>query len=84
LHGLLSAQLVPFATGGFAHTPVPGSQVPALWQRSGAVQVIGAPWQTPLVHTSALVHRLPSLHEVPLASTGVEQAPVPGSQVPAA
>ena len=40
------------------------------------------PAQAPFVHTSLCVQAFPSSHEVPFATTGVEQMPVLLSQVP--
>src|SRR5438093_10620423 len=42
-----------------------------------------APRHTPAWQVSAVVHALPSLQAVPLATGGFEQAPVSGLQVPA-
>ena len=42
-----------------------------------------APLHTPAWQVSAVVHALPSLQAVPLATGGFEQAPVNGLQVPA-
>jgi hypothetical protein len=84
LQAFPSEQLVPFAAGGLEHTPVAGSQVPALWQASVAVQTFAdPPWQAPPWHVSPLVHELPSLQAVPFGAAGLEQAPVAGSHVPA-
>ena len=84
LQALPSLQLVPSDTGGFEQVPVAGSQVPALWQASWAVQTTPGPGiQTPLVHWSFCVHGLPSSHAVPSETGGFEQVPVAGSQVPA-
>ena len=67
---LPSLQLVPFAFAGFAQTPVVGSQVPAAWHWSLGVQITGVPArQAPeALHTSAPLHALPSLHDVPAAT----------------
>jgi hypothetical protein len=84
LQAFASAHDVPFATGGFEHSPVAGSQTPALWQASGAVQIVAGPaWQAPPWHVSPPVHELPSLQAVPFGAAGLEQAPVAGSHVPA-
>jgi hypothetical protein len=84
VHALLSLHGVPLATGGFRQMPVDGSHVPELWHWSAAVQVTGAPgWQVPAVQTSPCVHVLPSLHDVPFETAGLEQVPVVGSQTPA-
>ena len=80
-----SLQAVPFGATGFVHAPVVGSQRPATWHKSSAAQVTGAvPSHTPDAQASTRVHALPSLHEVPSGAAGFEQAPVAGSQVPAA
>jgi hypothetical protein len=42
-----SSQAVPFVLAGFEHAPVVGSQVPAAWHWSEAVQVLAVPVQTP-------------------------------------
>ena len=74
----------PFALAGFEHAPVAGSQVPASWHWSVAVQVTGVPpVQTPAWQVSPVVQALPSLHVVPSVATGFEHAPVAGSHVPA-
>jgi hypothetical protein len=84
VQALPSLQVVPFAAVGFEQAPVDGLQVPATWHWSLAAHVTGfAPAQTPAWHVSVCVHALPSLHVVPLAAAGFEQAPVVGSQVPA-
>jgi hypothetical protein len=41
VHALLSLHDVPSAAFGLVQTPVDGLQVPATWQASSAVQVIG-------------------------------------------
>lgn len=83
VHALPSLQLVPFVAVGFEQTPVDGLQVPATWHWSWAPQVTAFPPHVPFVHTSVVVHALPSLHPVPFVATGFEQAPVAGLQVPA-
>ena len=68
---------------GFEQVPVLGSQVPTEWHWSLAVHVTGfEPVQVPFWQVSLCVHALPSLHEVPFAATGFEQAPVAGLHVP--
>jgi hypothetical protein len=76
-----SLQVAPALTG-FEQAPVAGSQVPAEWHWSDAVQVFWVPPQTPAVQTSPVVQALPSLQVLPSVDTGFEQAPVAGSQVP--
>jgi hypothetical protein len=85
VHALPSLHDVPLGAAiGLAQAPVEGSQAPATWHWSiGAHVTELAPVQTPAWHVSACVHALPSLHDVPLASTGFVQAPVEGSHVPA-
>lgn len=79
-----SLQAVPFVLFGFEHTPVEGLHVPAVWHWSSAVQVTGLlPVQVPDWQLSVCVQAFPSLQAVPFASTGLEQAPVEGVQVPA-
>ena len=68
MQAFASLQVVPFGLAGAApQAPVVGSQVPAVWHWSGAVQVIAVPAQVPAVQTSVCVHRLPSLQAVPFA-----------------
>ena len=75
---------MPSAAGGFEQAPVEGSQVPATWHGSLAAHTTGAPpTQAPPWQASPIVQALPSLHAVPSAAAGFEQAPVEGSQVPA-
>src|ERR671935_3067971 len=69
---------------GLEHVPVAGSQAPAVWHWSEAVQTTGsAPTQEPPWQVSVRVQALPSSHVVASASAGFEQAPVAGSQAPA-
>ncbi len=60
-----------------------GSQVPAVWHWSEAVQTTALPVHTPLWQVSVCVHALPSLQVLPLAFAGFEHVPVVGEQVPA-
>src|SRR5207253_2002595 len=77
-------QAVPSAAAGFEQAPVAGSQVPATWHWSLAVQVTAEPpVQAPAWQASPVLQALPSLQVVPSAATGFEQAPLAGSQVPA-
>ncbi len=61
----------PFGFAGFEQTPVPLSQVPAVWQLSGfgQVTVLDAA-QTPFWQLSPEVQALLSVHAVPLAAAG--------------
>jgi hypothetical protein len=66
---LPSLQDVPFAAGGFEHCPLVGSQVPAVWHGCDAVHVTWLPAaHTPAWQESLRSQRLPSLHDVPLAT----------------
>jgi hypothetical protein len=77
-----SLHLVPSGAFGFEQAPVPGSQVPATWQASCAVQVTGLPTQLPAWQLSFCVQAFLSSQLVPSVLAGFEHAPVPGSQVP--
>jgi hypothetical protein len=69
---------------GSEHAPEDGSQVPATWHWSEAVQAMGLePVQVPDWQLSVWVHALLSLQVVPLVAIGLEHAPVDVSQVPA-
>ena len=85
VHALPSLHAVPSGAAGFEQLPVPGSQVPATWHWSLAVQTTGFdPVHTPAWHLSVpCVHAFPSLHTVPFGTAGFEQVPVPGLHVPA-
>src|SRR6266571_4376389 len=64
--------------------PVVGSDGPAAWDWSRAVQVTGLlPAELPVWQVSVWVQALPSLHAVPSDAGGLEQIPVVGSHVPA-
>ena len=79
-----SLQAAPFVLAGLEQVPVAGSQVPATWHWSEAVQTTGLlPVQTPLWQVSVCVQALPSLHAVPLLALGLEHWPVAVLQVPA-
>jgi len=83
VQALPSVHAVPFALGGFEHTPVPVSHTPASWHWSEAVQTTGfAPVQVPAWQVSVCVQALPSVHAVPFDLGGFEQTPVPGLHVP--
>ena len=84
VHALPSLHAVPLAATGLEQMPLAGSQVPARWHWSEAGHVTAVPMQTPAWHRSPVVHAAPSLHVVPLATTGLEHVPLAGSQVPAA
>src|SRR5205823_3398771 len=61
VHASPSSHEVPFGLGGFEHLPVAGSQVPASWHWSCAVQTTGfAPVQVPAWQVSLRVHALSS------------------------
>jgi hypothetical protein len=84
VQALPSLQAVPSARVGFEHWPELGSQVPAEWHWSDAVQVTGLPAaHVPLWHVSTWVQALPSLHAVPLEAAGLVHWPVEGSHAPA-
>src|SRR6266581_2780854 len=84
VQALPSLQVVPSALLGLEQVPVPGSQVPASWHWSRALQTTGfAPVQTPAWQESLCVQALPSLQVVPLTWSGLEQTPLAGSQTPA-
>src|SRR5438132_877033 len=84
VQALPSLRVVPSGLLGLEQVPVAGSQVPASWHWSRAVQVTGfAPVQTPAWQVSLCVQALPSLQVVPSALLGLEQVPVAGSHVPA-
>jgi hypothetical protein len=85
VHALPSEHDVPFATAGFEHVPFAGLQVPGAWHWSLAVHVTGfPPVQVPAWQVSVCVQALPSLHDVPFATAGFEQIPVPVLHTPAA
>ena len=76
-----SSQAVPSGTDGLEHVPVAGSQEPAAWHWSEAVQATGfEPAQTPAWQASLCVHALPSLQAVPFAIVTIMQ-PLYGSQL---
>jgi len=84
VHAFPSLHVVPFGAAGFAHAPVDGLHVPAVWHESDAEHVTGFdPTHAPAVHASVCVQALPSLHVVPSAATGFEHTPVDGLHVPA-
>src|SRR5262249_6815308 len=65
VHAFPSVQGVPFMAFGFEHMPVIVSQVPATWHWSLGEQTTGVPAQVPLLPTSPVVQRFPSLQEFP-------------------
>jgi hypothetical protein len=84
-HAFPSLHAVPSAMVGFEQTPVDGSQVPATWHWSEAVQVVVLPAvQAPATHVSFRSQTFPSLHAVPSATVGFEHSPVDGLHAPAA
>jgi hypothetical protein len=81
---VMKVQAVPSGVVGFEQVPVVGSQVPATWHWSSAVQTVAGPgWQAPAWQVSPTVQASPSLHRVPV-SGGFVQVPVAGSQTPTA
>src|SRR5207245_2407709 len=79
LHTLPSLHEVPFASTVCWH-PATGSQVSAVHGLLSLQSRPGPAVHTPPWHVSAPLHMLPSLHEVPFAST-VCWPPATGSQV---
>src|SRR5439155_1705628 len=79
VQALASLQAVPSAFAGFEHVPLVGSQVPAMWHWSEAVQTTAfLPVHTPLSQVSVWVQALPSLQAVPSAFAGFEHVPLAG------
>src|SRR5205809_6576997 len=79
-----SAQALPSALSGLEQAPLAGSQTPATWHWSSAVQTTGfAPMQTPAWQVSVWVQASPSAQARPAALAGLEQVPLAGSQTPA-
>src|SRR5207247_9760832 len=80
-----SSHGAPLSLAGLLQTPDAGLQVPTVWHWSAAVHTTGlAPTQAPAWQVSVCVQALPSLQGAPLSLAGLLQAPVAGSQVPAA
>src|SRR5207245_1666913 len=78
-----SVHAVPSALAGVEQWPVAGSQVPASWHWSWAVQTTGfVPVQLPPWQASVWVQASPSLQAAPLGLAGFEHWPVAGSQAP--
>ena len=67
VQALPSSHVDPSCLTGFVQVPVFGSQTPASWHWSDAVQVTGVPAHCPAWQTSPWVHLSPSLHVVPSA-----------------
>src|SRR5437660_894044 len=79
-----SSQGLPSGVTGFEQVALSGSQTPASWHWSWAVQTTGlAPVHVPPWQVSLCVQRSPSLQAAPSALAGFEHAPVAGSHVPA-
>jgi hypothetical protein len=79
-----SSHALPSGFAGDVHEPLAGSQAPASRHGSAAAQTTGVdPVQAPAWQESVCVQAFPSSHALPSAFAGDEQAPVPGSQVPA-
>ena len=57
---------VPSLAAGFEHVPS-DPQLPATWHSSCAAHTTAVPPQTPAVHTSLVVHVLPSSHVGPVS-----------------
>jgi hypothetical protein len=85
VQALSSLQLVPFEAAGLEHEPLVGSQVPATWHWSLAVQVTGfEPVQVPVWHAYRWLHLSVPVQPVPSGTTVcAEHVPVEGLQVPA-
>src|SRR5438132_2818840 len=78
VQALPSLQDVALVFTGLEHVPVAGSQVPAVWHWSEAVQATGLlPVQTPLPQVSVCVQALPSSQGAVLS---VWTQPLAGSQ----
>src|SRR5207245_2531427 len=84
VQALPSLQAAPSALAGVEQVPLAGSQMPATWHWSRALQTTGfAPVQVPAWQVSVWVQAFPSLQAAPSALAGLEQVPLAGSQVPA-
>src|SRR4051812_16843163 len=66
VQSLPSLHAPPLLPGTAMHVLLASSQAPTMHTSPGAVQVLGAPAQMPLVHTSLMVQKRPSSHEAPL------------------
>src|SRR5216110_130053 len=79
-----SVQALPSVWFGLEHVPLAGSQTPATWHWSSAVQTTGfLPLQAPARQVSVWVQASPSSQALPFAVAGLEQVPLAGSQTPA-
>ena len=79
-----SLQIVPLGRGEASHASEVSLQTPMLHALVCAEQSRAGPAvQVPLWHVSLTVQNRPSLQVVPFGAVGLEQAPVPGLQVPA-
>jgi hypothetical protein len=80
VHGSPSSQAAPAGRGGFEHSPVRGSQVPAAKHGPAASQRFGRPpAQRPAWQVSPVVQGSPSL-QATIPSTGARKHPTAGSQ----
>src|SRR5437899_1532290 len=78
------AQAAPSAASALEQVPLAGSQTPATWHWSRAVQTTGfAPMQLPAWQVSVWVQASPSAQALPSAWFGLEHVPLAGSQTPA-
>jgi hypothetical protein len=84
VQALPSLQAVPFGAAGLEQRPVVGSQVPATWQWSIALQVTGfSPTQVPARHEEAVRQRFgPGGHAAPSGAGGLLHTPVVGWHCP--
>jgi len=71
VHAFPSSQTVPSGFVPPEQTPVAGSQTPAVWHWSPALQTTGAPpVQVPAWQVSLCVHAFPSSHAIPSGFVG--------------
>jgi hypothetical protein len=85
VQALPSLHAEPSLLEGFEQTPLAGLQLPATWHWSKALQAVGlVPRHAPAWQASVWVQAFPSEQSEPLGRAGFEQAPLLGSQVPAA
>src|SRR2546427_12450108 len=74
VQGPPSLPAAPSVLCGVEQVPLAGSQTPATWHWSSALQTTGfAPVQVPAWQVSVWVQALPSLQAVPSTLVGVEQ-----------
>src|SRR2546425_54302 len=79
-----SEQALPSAWFGLEHVPLAGSQIPATWHWSSAVQTTGfAPPQTPVLFNDTAAPESSSLSVHDALRIWLEQVPFAGSQTPA-